>query len=224
MKQASNFEIMKKALSTGEYAGLSIRVVNTSRFLIRLPDRDEWLDGKEGLAQELHYDRGWVLRQLKERLTMSSDLGDTAPYVAVDKVTHATERRGLSLSLHEYGRDTYSGVLAVPGLMNHIEKSSDSGNESPESIAGISSTKPSRILFNLVDAVDCTDRAGFDRVVHRRFVTVWLNSESGEYFAEKTKECKDHYAPLAHLSIDDISDDDLIRAMGMAPVAEIYHA
>jgi hypothetical protein len=55
-----------------------------------------------------------------------------------------------------------------------------------------------------------------------RFAIVYLNSNTGDYWAEKTEACKKEYAPLAHLKASDISDEDLVRAMGFAPSSEIY--
>ena len=57
-----------------------------------------------------------------------------------------------------------------------------------------------------------------------RFATVYLNTDTGEYLAEKTEACKAEYAPMAHLDPSEITNEDLVKAMGFAPNEVIYQA
>jgi hypothetical protein len=222
--QKNEFEVMKKIFSNGEFDGLNIRVVNAPRFHVesKAGDMDVFLDGEKGLSNRNDYSPDFILTRLRERLT-TSDVGESFPYVGVDTVTNQSEKRTLHLALQEYGVNSYAGTLLVPDLMNHILKD-EYGNESPESIAGIESQKSNRVLFNLVGSAASNERPGFDRVMHGEYATVYLNSKTGEWLAEKTEACKAQYAPLAHLSPADVTNDDLIKAMGFAPVEVIYRA
>ena len=222
--QKTEIDTLKKIFSTGEFDGLNIRVVNAPRFYISSKggDLEVWLDGKNGLSNRNDYSPDFILKRLREKLT-TSDVGESFPYVGVDTVTNQSEKRTLHLALQEYGVNSYTGTLPVPDLMNHILKD-EYGNESPESIAGIESQKSNRVLFNLVGSAPSNDRPGYDRVMHGEYATVYLNSKTGEYLAEKTEACKAQYAPLAHLSPSEVSDDELIKAMGFAPVEVIYRA
>jgi len=212
--------ILQKTLSTGKFDGLSIRVVNTPRLLVTLGDKEFWLDSKDGLSNRKDFNPSYILERLRASFTRS-DIGESFPFVAADRVSRESERRSLHLNLSEYGKDTYTGVLVAPSLEHHVAKDQDS-NQSPESLIGIDTVARNRIIFNLVDSATCTDRDGFDRVMNGEFATVYLNSETGEYLAIKTEACKASYAPLAHLSAKDIDDIDLIKAMSLAPTEDVF--
>jgi len=217
----NEFEVMKKTLSTGEFDGLTIRAVNTPRFMAELGGREIWLDGKRGLItnrEDLSSD--FVLQRLKKSLT-TSNLGESLPAIGLDTATKQTESCSLYFNLSEYGRDTYTGFLRLPNLENHIAKDELAG-QSPEALLGLEVTAQGRIRFNLVESEPCADKAGFDRVKHGNLVTVYLNSNTGEYLAIKTNACHAKYAPLAHLKWSEITDEDLLKALSFAPVAEIY--
>jgi len=216
----NEFEVMKKTLSTGEFDGLSIRVVNAPRFFVKLGDREFWLDGKDGQSNRKDFNPSYILERLRASLT-TKDLGESFAYIGADRVTADSERRNLSLNLSHYGVNTYTGVLAVPNLANHIEKA-ELSNESPESVVGLETSKPNRIIFNLVGSFPCANKDGFDRVKHGALATVYLNSNTGEYLAEKTDACRAKYAPLAHLKPSEITNTDLVKALGSAPVELIY--
>lgn len=53
-------EMMKKILSSGEFAGFKIRVVNTPRFMVQTGDRVIWLDGKYGLEKRRDGLDNWI--------------------------------------------------------------------------------------------------------------------------------------------------------------------
>lgn len=218
-----DYEVMKQKLSTGEFGGIELKVLTAPRIYAKVGDREYLLNGKSGRTlNRLDYHNDFILTTLRQKLTQS-DIGEGFSYVGVDTVTNESEKRSLHLPLHEYGKDTYTGVLAVPNLMLHIRKD-EHGNESPEAIAGIESQTSNRLLFNFVGSAPSKEREGYDRVMRGEYAIVYLNSKSGEYLAEKTPACKAAYALLAHLSPSEVTDDDLVKALGFAPVEEIDHA
>lgn len=216
------FETMKKIFSAGEFDGVKVKVVNTPRFYVKVGANNEiWLDGKQGLANSRDHNRDWVLKRLKASLTSSHNLGESFAWVCADRVTSDTENNTLHLSLGHYGVNEYQGTLKTKRLANLIALNEGS-NESIEAAIGLNEVRNNRLVFNLVGSESCSTKAGYDRVMMGKYVTVYLNSNTGEYVAEKTEACKKHYAPLAHLSPSEISDEDLIKAMGFAPSEEIY--
>ena len=215
-------EMMKKIFGNGEVGGFKIRVVNTPRFIVQAGDREIWLDGKHGLEDRRDGLDNWVLRNLREKLT-STDLGESFAYVGADKLNSMVENKTLHLNLSHYGVETYVGILTAPKLANHIALT-DAENQSPEALIGLETTKQNRIIFNFVGSKPCTTKQGYDRVKEGRFATVYLNTDTGEYLAEKTEACKTQYAPMAHIDPLEISDEDLVKAMGFAPTEVIYQA
>ena len=215
-------EMMKKILGAGEIDGLKIRVVNTPRFVVQAGDREIWLDGKHGLEKRHDGLDNWVLRTLREKLT-ASDLGESFAYIGADKITSKSESQTLHLNLSHYGVESYKGFLTANQLANHIVLT-EAENQSPEALVGLETTKQNRIIFNFVGSKSCADKGGYDRVVEGRFATVYLNTDTGEYLAEKTEACKAEYAPMAHLEPLDITDEDLVKAMSFAPIEAIYRA
>jgi len=209
-------------LCTGEVGGFKIRVVNTPRFMVQAGDREIWLDGKHGLEKRQDGLDNWVLRTLRERLT-TSDLGESFAYIGADKITSKSESQTLHLNLSHYGVESYKGFLTANRLANHIALTEDE-NQSPEALIGLETTKQNRIIFNLVGSKPCTTKKGYDRVKEGRFATVYLNTDTGEYLAEKTEACKAEYAPMAHLDPSEITNEDLVKAMGFAPNEVIYQA
>jgi len=215
-------EMMKKILGAGEVGGFKIRVVNTPRFMVQAGDREIWLDGKHGLEKRQDGLDNWVLRTLRERLT-SSDLGESFAYIGADKITSKSESQTLHLNLSHYGVESYKGFLTANRLANHIALT-EAENQSPEALVGLETTKQNRIIFNFVGSQSCADKKGYDRVKRGKFATVYLNTDTGEYLAEKTDACKAEYAPMAHLDPSEITDEDLVKAMGFAPNEVIYQA
>lgn len=216
------FETMKKIFSAGDIHGVNVRVVNAPRFLVKVGASNElWLDGKNGLANSHGRNRDWVLQKLKASLTSSNNLGESFTWVCADRVTSDTESNSLHLNLGHYGVNEYRGTLKTKRLANLIALNEGS-NESIEAVIGLNEVKNNRLVFNLVGSKSCSTKVGYDRVMMGKYATVYLNSNTGDYVAEKTEECKKQYAPLAHLSPSDISDEDLVRAMGFAPKEEIF--
>jgi hypothetical protein len=216
------FEILKKIFSAGEVTGYKIRVVNTPRFLVEVGDKNIWLDGKYGLENRRDGNNDWVLRNLREKLT-TSEIGESFAYIGVDKVTAMSENQTLHLNLSHYGVESYKGFLTANRLANHIALS-ESNNQSPEAIIGLETIKQNRIIFNFVGSKPCLDKKDYDRVLEGKLALIYLNSNTGEYLAEKTHACNALYAPLAHIAAMDITDEDLVKAMGFAPTEVIYRA
>lgn len=216
------FETLKKIFSAGEFDGVKVKVVNTPRFLVKVGANNEmWLDGKYGLANKHDHNRDWVLKRLKASLTSSHDLGESFAWVCADRISSDTENNTLHLNLGHYGVNEYRGTLKTKRLANLISLNEGS-NESIEAVIGLNEVRNNRLAFNLIGSESCPTMTGYDRVIRGRFATVYLNSNTGEYLAEKTEACKKQYAPLAHLNPSDISDENLVRAMGFAPSYEIY--
>ena len=215
-------ETLKKIFSAGEFDNVKVKLVNTPRFLVKVGVNTEiWLDGKSGLSHSRDADRDWVLRRLKLSLTSSHHLGESFAWVCADRVTSDKENGLLQLMLGHYGVDKYSGTLKTKRLATLVALNEGS-NESAESVIGLNDDKRNRLVFNLVGSEASATKKGYDRVKIGRYAIVYLNSNTGDYFAEKTEACKKEYAPLAHLKASDISDEDLVRAMGFAPSSEIY--
>ncbi|MBT8566573.1 hypothetical protein G6698_00995 [Polynucleobacter paneuropaeus] len=216
------FETLKKIFSAGEFDGVKVNVVNTPRFYVKVGANNEmWLDGKHGLANSRDNNRDWVLKKLKAALTTSHHLGESFAWVCADRVTSETENGSLQLVLGHYGVDEYSGTLKTKRLATLVALNEGS-IESVEATIGLNQSQNNRLVFNLAGSEACSTKTGYDRVKRGRFAIVYLNSNTGDYWAEKTEACKKEYAPLAHLKASDISDEDLVRAMGFAPSSEIY--
>ena len=216
----NDFDVMKKVFETGQVNDIQITLVNTPRFLVKVGGNEVWLDAKEGKSNRKDLSGDWVLQRIKESLT-TRHLGESFPFIGVDKMTSEKERQNLHLHLR-FGVDEYSGTLRVRQLENHIALN-EGTNQSAEAIAGLDSNSANCIIFNFVDS-EPSDRAGYDRVKKGKLATAWLNTQTGDWIAEKTQACKKMYPPLAHLAPNELSNEDLIKAMGFAPNMEIYHA
>ena len=215
-------ETLKKIFSAGEFDNVKVKLVNTPRFLVKVGVNTEiWLDGKNGLSHSRDGDRDWVLRKLKASLTSSFHLGEAFQWVCADRVTSDTENGSLQLMLGHYGVNEYSGTLKTKRLETLVALNEGS-IESVESVIGLNASNNNRLVFNLIGSEACTTKKGYDRVKMGRLANVYLNSNTGDFWAEKTEACKKEYAPLAHLKPDEISDEDLVKAMGFAPSEEIY--
>jgi hypothetical protein len=216
------FETMKKIFSAGEFDGVQVKVVNTPRFLVKVGANNEmWLDGKHGLSHKQDHNRDWVLRRLKESLTSSHHLRETFSWVCADRITSDKENGYLQLMLGHYGVDEYSGTLKTKRLETLVALNEGS-IESVEAVIGLNKSNNNRLVFNLVGSETYTTKKGYDRMKMGKYVTLYLNSNTGDYLAEKNDACKKQYAPFAHLKASDISDEYLIKAMGFAPTEEVY--
>lgn len=150
-------------------------------------------------------------------------MGESFAYIGADKITSKSESHTLHLNLSHYGVETYRGFLPANQLANYIALT-EAENQSPEALVGLETTRQNRIIFNFVGSKPFADKKGYDRVVQGRLATVYLNTDTGEYLAEKTEACKVEYAPMAHLDPSEITDEDLVKAMSFAPTEAVYRA
>jgi len=209
-----DFEIMKKVLASGEVGDIQVQLVTTPRYLVKAGNQKIWLEANKNYETNANSTESWALQRIKESLT-TKYMGESFPWIAVDKNSSMRENQSLQLFL-KFSEDEFSGTLKAHNLENHIAINSGE-NQSPEAIAGLELAKQSRIIFNLVGSEPCKDKKGFDRVKRGKRAILWINTLTGDWVGEKTDTCKKEYPPLAHLSPHEISNEELMKAMSFAP-------
>jgi hypothetical protein len=210
----NDFEVMKKVFSIGGVEGITFSQITTPRYLVKAGTQEVLIDGKTALSSRENPMVEWALQRIKEGLT-TKHLRESFAYIAVDKKSSLKEDQSLNLYF-PYEKSEYFGTLTAKNLENHIALS-DGSSQSPESIIGLEESKHNRIIFNLIGSEPCSNKKGYDRVKKGKLATVWLNTQSGEWVAERSEFCLKQYPPLAHLKPFEISNEDLIKAMAFVP-------
>lgn len=205
-------KILNDIVSTGSVDNLEISVSVEPRIFVRIGDQTRILSARSG--REQHTNDGYLMERIRQALTVNR-CADGFGFTAVDRRTLQKEHGRVTVAFDGFNTTEAHGQIVPGQLISHANSlcGVDDASATAEAIVGLDTGPSNRYLFNIDGSQPSDERQGFDRKIETMICSLWLNSETGEWVAQRKETAMAELGPLAEAGYDGVTVHDVLDAI-----------
>jgi hypothetical protein len=206
----SKSKALREIMATGKIGGWNIGVSVEPRIIVSNPNRRYILSSRTGRNSD---NEAFPIDRLREFLT--SDRAETTfQFTAVDRRTLEKESGTIRVVFNGYDCTDNHGTVKAGRLISKINCVSETTGEmrNPEQLVGLETDTIGRILFNVEGSKPDNGIAGFDRTIENDAAVLWLNTQTGDWYAQRKDGALKQMGELAEIGLENLTIHDLLDA------------
>lgn len=215
----SKSKTLREIMSAGKIGDWNIAVTIAPRIIATKGGQKFLLSARTGRTAK---DDTFPINRLREILTV--DRASTRfCFTAVDRQTLEKETGFIQIIFNGYTCTDKSGTIKAGRLISRINTLSDATGEmrNAEQLAGLESNSKGRIVYNVEGSTNTSEVAGFDRTIENDVAVLWINTLTGEWYAQRKDAALDQMGIMAEVGLENLTTHDLIdAALATAPRVE----
>ena len=208
----SKKRILRDILATGRIGHMEISIASEPRLIVKTPANQFILSAQTGRTRDGDTN---IVDTMRRQLT-SDMVVQKVTFTAVDKRSLKSQTGDFKVIFRGYDCEEAHGNIYPNIVLSHIRATEFAGTGEPqtaEAIAGLESDATcDRIIYNIPNSKPCTDLEGYDRKFEALHATVWLNSNDGSWYAQRTEAGKATMGVMAEVGLTDVTVEDILDA------------